>query len=136
VRTDAIENRMYRIAAIEDDLTMRKLLPRFLSAEGFECVVAVNAHDGWDICLRDKPDLILLDVNLPDEDGLELCRRLKAEPRLRHIPVIIITGEASSVEKRVEGLESGADDFVLKPFEMAELVARIRGILKPGRGRS
>jgi len=121
---------MFRILVVEDDPIMRKLMQRTLTSEGFECLLSASARDGLKMCLRDKPDLLVLDVHLPDANGIELCRKLKSDERIRHIPVLIMTGEASSVEFRIEGLESGAEDYVLKPFETSELVSRIRGILK------
>ena len=121
---------MYRILIIEDSPSMRKLLTKSLSCEGFECQSAATAEAGFQACLQDKPDLVLLDVNLPDGNGIDLCRRLKAEAPVGHIPVLIITGEFSSVDSRVSGFDAGAEDYILKPFQMKELVARMRGILK------
>lgn len=121
---------MYRINVIEDDAVMRKLLAQSLAAEGYECVFSVNAATGYEACVQERPDLILLDVNLPDGNGIEVCRRLKADTKLRHIPILIVTGDANSVENRVAGLEAGADDYILKPFSVKELLSRLKGILK------
>ena len=121
---------MYRILLIEDDPILRKLVQRSLSGEGYECMVAASARDGMRSCLRDKPDLVVLDVHLPDDNGIEVCRKIKADEAIRHIPVLIMTGEASAVEFRVEGIEAGAEDYILKPFELPEFISRVRGILK------
>ena len=121
---------MYRIGVIEDDPIVRKLLEKVLASEGYESVMTTNVTDGFKVCAGEKPDLILLDVNLPDGNGIEACRRFKTDERLRHIPILLITGEASSVDNRIEGLEAGADDYVLKPFGTKEILSRIKGILR------
>ena len=121
---------VYRIAVIEDNAAMRNLLQKILAAEGYECLAAGDAATGRKLCLQEKPDLILMDVHLPDDNGIEVCRKFKADPALHHIPILILTGEAYTVENRVDGLEAGADDYVIKPFNNKELVSRIKGILK------
>lgn len=123
---------MYRIVIIEDDPIMRKLLSKELTPDGYECIMAPNAAAGLKACREDRPDMVLLDVHLPDHNGLDVCRNLKSDPALRHIPVLIITGEASAVDKRIEGLEAGADDYILKPFSPKELARRIRNIMRAG----
>ncbi len=121
---------MYRIVVIEDDQVMRKLLHKTLTSEGYECILTPNAAAGCKAVALEKPDLILLDVHLPDDNGIEVCRKLKSDEKLRHIPVLILTGEAYSVENRIDGLEAGADDYIIKPFSPKELVSRLKGILK------
>ena len=121
---------MYRIIVIEDSSVLRKLLQKTLPPEGYECFMAASAAAGWDLCRKQKPDLILLDVNLPDDNGIALCRRMKEDPHLRHIPILIMTGEAVEVENRIEGLEAGADDYILKPLAPKELLLRIRGLIR------
>lgn len=123
---------MYRIVAIEDDFSMRQLLHKLLKPEGYECIVAGNAAQGLKVCAQDKPDLILLDIHLPDDNGIEVCRKIKADSSLRHIPILLMTGEAVDVENRVNGMEAGADDYIIKPFNVKELLFRIKGILKAG----
>ena len=123
---------MYRILAIDDEPVVRKLLQKTFAGEGYDCFVASNVLEGLQTCSEVKPDIILLDVNLPDGNGIEVCRKLKNSPELRHIPILLLTGEASCVENRIDGLEAGADDYVLKPFLPLELAARVRGILKIG----
>lgn len=100
-----------------------------MAAQGYDCAVASTAAEGLAACERGKPDLVLLDVNLPDGDGISVCKRLKAAHALRHIPVLILTGEALDVENRVSGLEAGAEDYMLKPFLPRELASRVKTIL-------
>lgn len=121
---------MYRILAIEDDPIIRRLLQQTMTSEGYECVTSPSITEGLAACERSKPDLVLLDVNLPDGNGIETCRKLKASATLRHIPVLLLTGEASDVSCRVDGLEAGAEDYILKPFLPRELTSRVKGILK------
>lgn len=123
---------MYRIVVIEDDPTMRQLLSKRLAPEGFECVMTANATSGLKAVHDQKPDIILLDVHLPDRNGIEVCKTLKADPELRHIPVLIFTGESSGVDKKIEGLDAGADDYILKPFSPAELLKRLKNIVHAG----
>lgn len=125
---------MYRILAIDDDAIIRRLLQQSMISEGYEFVMASTVAEGLAACERTKPDLILLDVNLPDGDGISTCKKIKADPKLRHIPVLILTGEASDVDHRVDGLQAGAEDYVLKPFLPRELVSRVKGILKRSTG--
>jgi len=121
---------MYDILAIEDDPIIRAAFKRVLQPEGYKLTLAENGVSGLQACILNKPDLVLMDVHLPDGNGIELCRKIKADPRVRHIPVFIITGEAVTVENRMEGFDSGADDYILKPFSPEELILRIRRILK------
>lgn len=121
---------MYRIIVIEDDHVMRRLLHTTLTAEGYECLLTASALHGRETCVEEKPDLVLLDAQLPDANGIEVCRQMKADETLRHIPILILTGEAYSLESRIDGLEAGADDYILKPFSHKELISRIKGILK------
>jgi len=121
---------MYDILAIEDDPIIRAAFNRVLQPEGYKLTLAENGVSGLQACILNKPDLVLMDVHLPDGNGIELCRKIKADPRVRHIPVFIITGEAVTVENRMEGFDSGADDYILKPFSPEELILRIRRILK------
>lgn len=120
---------MYRILAIEDSPIMRQLLSQILAADGYECLTAGDGQSGLKSAARNKPDLILLDVNLPDGNGIDFCRTLKADPAAHHIPVLLLTGEARAVENRLDGFEAGAEDYVTKPFNVKELLSRVRGIL-------
>jgi len=121
---------MYSILVIDDDDSIRMALRRILGAEGYEVTDAANLAEGFSACVRNKPDLIILDVNLPDGLGMNLCRKIKADQKLRHIPVFMLTGESVEVTCRVEGLDAGADDYILKPFNPAEIILRVARILK------
>ncbi len=121
---------MYKILAIDDDSTIRKLIHKILAGEGYESVIVGTAAEGLKACAEAKPDLVLLDVHLPDGNGIELCAAIKGDEKTSHIPVLLMSGEAVSVENRVDGMESGAEDYIVKPFMPQELVSRMGGILK------
>jgi len=121
---------MYSILAVDDEQSILTALSRVLSPEGYTVVTAMSLTEGFEACVRNKPDLIILDVNLPDGYGVDLCRKIKADPKLRHIPVFMLTGEAIEVDNRLAGLEAGADDYILKPFNPGELIFRIKRILR------
>ncbi|MBI3698301.1 MAG: response regulator [Acidobacteria bacterium] len=117
------------ILVVDDDPTVRMLLERFLGAENYDVVTAQDGRAALDVLSRLHPDLILLDAVMPKPDGFEVCRRLKRDPETRLTPVVLVTGLASSTEDRVRGLDAGADGFLRKPFEHAELLARVRSLL-------
>jgi len=121
---------MYRILAVDDDPVCRKICSKTFAAEGFQVILAQAVEEALKSCAQSKPDLILLDVNLPDGSGIELCRRIKADEKLRHIPILLMTGEAIAVENCMEGLEAGAEDYIRKPFMPKELISRAKAILK------
>ena len=121
---------MYRILSVEDDPLMQKLLKDTLTLGGYEFFLSPDGRGALPAAISAKPDLILLDVNLPDTTGIEVCRALKAEPKTRHIPVLMLTGEAREVVTRVEGLDAGAEDYMFKPMSPRVLMARIAAILK------
>ncbi|MEI7530070.1 MAG: response regulator transcription factor [Elusimicrobiota bacterium] len=121
---------MYKLLIIEDDPVMSKVLRRLFTSAHYEVTLIPTAEAGIETCLKELPDLVLLDINLPDGNGLDLCRRMKENARIRHIPIILLTGDAGSVENKVTGLEAGAEDFVLKPFIAEELMARVENIIK------
>lgn len=121
---------MYRILAVDDDQLILEVLRKILVKEGFEVLLASNAAEALKACAQSKPDLLLLDVNLPDAKGIDLCSRIKADDRLKHIPILLVTGEALAVESCVEGLEAGAEDYIRKPFLPQELLSRVKAVLK------
>lgn len=120
-----------RILLVEDDERIRIELLDALRAAGYEPEVAVNLRSARTLAARPR-DLILLDLGLPDGDGLDLCRELRQQGR--GVPVIVITAR-DAPDQRVRGLDVGADDYVVKPFHMPELLARIRSVLRRS-GRS
>lgn len=116
---------MKKIALIEDDADLYSLLKYNLEKEGFTLVGAQTGKGAIDLCRRERPDLILLDIMLPDSDGLDICKGIRAHPELAHIPVIFLTARASETD-RIVGLELGANDYIVKPFFIRELIARIK----------
>lgn len=121
---------MYRILSVDDDTALQAMLKFVLESAGYEFLACQDGGSALPTALGEKPDLILLDVGLPDMSGIEVCRALKAEPETRHIPVLLITGQEVAVESRVKGLYTGADDYILKPMDPVVLIARIGAILK------
>src|ERR1700730_16784885 len=122
---------MTRLVLVEDDADIATPLRRALEREGYEVVVRVDGVSGLAACLDPATPLVVLDINLPDIDGIEVCERLRLErPSL---PVIFLTARAEEVDL-VVGLDAGADDYVTKPFKLAELTARIRARLRPRHG--
>ena len=123
---------MYEIYCVEDENNIKDLIVYTLGVTGFE---AKGLHDGkaLDEALSDPekslPDLILLDIMLPGEDGISILRRLKADARFRAIPIIMLTARGAEYDK-VQALDLGADDYVTKPFGMMELVSRIKAVLR------
>ncbi|MBI1871542.1 MAG: response regulator [Chlamydiae bacterium] len=116
-----------RIAVIDDTPDTVKLVSEVLAVEGVEVLKAYNGVVGLEMILQSKPDLVLLDVVLPGLGGYEICRKVKSNPLLWSIPIIFLTSK-DELKEKVEGLYSGVDDYITKPFEMEELLARIRMI--------
>ncbi len=116
---------MRKIALIEDDADLFTLVKYNLEKEGFAVVGANTGRGVMDLFRREKPDLILLDIMLPDSDGLEICKSIRQNPELVHIPVIFLTARVSETD-RIVGLELGANDYIVKPFFVRELIARIK----------
>ncbi len=117
------------ILIIEDELNIRDLIETFLSKNGFVTVGVESAELGLKKIPVLKPSLILLDIQLPNMDGLEACRRIRQDPIAKNIPIILVSVQNSDIHKII-GLESGADDFVSKPFNPAELLARVNAVLR------
>lgn len=120
-----------RVLIIEDNSSEAKALHDLLVWNGLEAVVAPTARHGWKLLRSWRPDAVILDLGLPDADGLALCRAIKANPLLQDIPVLILTGR-SAVAEVVEGLRAGADDYVIKPYDPRELLARLHTQLRRG----
>ena len=114
------------VLAVDDDVSIRNLIKLALTDQGFHVITAGTAAAALEIAERERPDLVVLDITLPDASGLELLNRLR---ETRMIPVILLTAH-SSERDRVIGLESGADDYVVKPFSLDELAARVRAVLR------
>jgi two-component system phosphate regulon response regulator PhoB len=125
---------MARILVVEDEADLRDVLEYNLKAAGYEVVMADSGAQGLELARAEHPDLVLLDLMLPDRSGLDVCRTLKAAPDTRDIQVVIVTAKGEEID-RVVGFELGADDYVTKPFSMRELVLRIAAILRRRHGR-
>ncbi len=118
-----------RVLLVEDEPAQREAVAYNLEAEGFEVSSADNGEDALLLVYEDVPDIIVLDWMLPRLSGIEVCRRLKMQPETRGIPIIMLSARAEEVD-RVRGLETGADDYVVKPYSMAELMARAKTQLR------
>lgn len=118
-----------RVLVVDDVPTNRLLLRAKLCAAYYDVVVAENGATGLEMAVSEQPDMIMLDVLMPDMDGFTVCRKLKAQPETAHIPVIMVTS-LDTPEERVRGLEAGADDFLSKPFNDLALFARVRNLLR------
>ena len=114
-----------RIVVIEDDTDLFALLKYNLEKEGFQFTGSQTGLGAIDLCRRARPDLILLDIMLPDSDGLDICKAIRRDPELSQTPVIFLTARASETD-RIVGLELGANDYIVKPFFIREVIARIK----------
>ena len=121
-----VTNERVRILVIEDEESIRDFVEMGLQYEGFEVTLAEDGPGGLAAFELRRPDLIVLDLNLPGMDGLEVCRRVRQRG---DVPIIMLTARAE-VDERVEGLEAGADDYLPKPFKFKELLARVRAVLR------
>ena len=117
---------MKTILIVDDKVSAQRLIADYLAANGFRTVTANNGREALYVARHEKPDLVLLDIMMPEMDGYEFLRHFRKE---RNTPVIMLTAKMEETDK-VVGLELGADDYVTKPFGMAELVARVRAVLR------
>jgi adenylate cyclase len=114
---------------VVDDLAQNvRLLEAVLSAKGFKVTTAASGQEALDVLGKERPDLVLLDILMPGMDGYDVCRRIREDPGTAFVPVIMIT--ASGDEQKIRAIECGADDFVSKPFDQAELLARVRSLVR------
>ena len=117
------------IYLLEDDDSIRKLVLYGLDSQGFQAKGFALPSEFWRAMDAEMPELVLLDIMLPEEDGLSILKKLRARPATKRLPIIMLTAKNSEYD-RVIGLDHGADDFVSKPFSMLELIARIRAVLR------
>ncbi|HEX3053530.1 MAG TPA: response regulator transcription factor [Aggregatilineaceae bacterium] len=124
---------MTYILAVDDDAPVLRSVKRVLEKAGFEVDTAANGQEALDKIAQRKPDLVVLDIIMPGLDGIEVCRRIRADPFIARLPIVFLTakGRPSDV---AQGLDAGADDFITKPFEVIELPARVRALLRRAPG--
>jgi len=118
-----------RVLVVDDVPANVKLMEARLSAEYFDVVTALSGQEALAVCARAECDIVLLDVMMPDMDGFEVCRRIKADPSTHHLPVVMVTA-LDQASDRVKGLEAGADDFLTKPVSDVALIARVRSLVR------
>ncbi len=124
-----MNNRARRILCVDDEDFNLDLLEALLKPHGYETYTALNGKEALDVLAAQSVDLVLLDINMPVMNGHEVCRRIKADPQLSHVPVIMITS-LDSKENKMKGMESGAEEFLSKPYDQAELLLRVGNILR------
>ncbi len=122
-----------RILIVDDDRQIVRLVQAYLEQSGYEVITAYDGETALHTIRHDRPDLVVLDLMLPGQDGWEITRLLRADPTLSGIPIIMLTARVEDTDK-ILGLELGADDYVTKPFNPRELVARVRAVLRRTRG--
>ena len=116
---------MKKILLVEDDADLFSLLKYNLEKDGYSFTGTQTGKGALELCKRERPDLVILDIMLPDSDGLDICRGIRADQDLAHLPVIFLTARAAETD-RIVGLELGANDYIVKPFYVRELMARIK----------
>lgn len=118
-----------RILAVDDNPVNLKVVSATLKQAGFEVATAGNGSEALEQVKIVKPALIILDINMPDMDGYEVCRRLRAMPATANTPIVMLTAH-DSLEEKIKGFEAGADEYITKPFQPAELQARVKVLLR------
>jgi len=118
-----------RILVVEDDVDISNMLRIYFDSQGYEVWVAARGQDALDVCQHKLPNIIVLDIMLPDIDGYEVCRRLRGNLRTSHIPILFLTQRDERSDK-IAGLELGADDYITKPFDIEELKWRVQNALR------
>lgn len=117
------------IYIVEDDKNIGEIESYALKNSGYQVDSFENAKTFWSRCQEHKPDLVLLDVMLPDSDGIEVLKKIRRNPDLKRVPVIMVTAKSSEIDK-VKGLDNGADDYITKPFGIMELISRVKALLR------
>lgn len=118
-----------RILVVEDDIDISKMLRIYFDSQGYEVLVANRGNDALEICRRKLPNVVVLDIQLPDIDGYEVCRELRSNTRTSYVPIIFLTQKDERSDK-IAGLELGADDYITKPFDIEELKLRVEGAIR------
>lgn len=123
-----IKDKSARILVVDDEPEIHAVLGKLLSREGFEVESAYSAEDAFKSIDSSKPDLIILDIMMPRVSGIEVCNKLKADPKTKDIMILIVSARDAQAD-RIEGLKQGADDYVSKPFHLRSLVRKIEHML-------
>jgi len=118
-----------RILVVEDDADISKMLKIYFDSQGYEVLVAMRGNDALEICRTKLPNVVVLDIQLPDIDGYEICRILRSNTRTSYVPIIFLTQKDERSDK-IAGLELGADDYITKPFDIEELKLRVEGAIR------
>ena len=118
-----------RILVIDDDPTLLKLAQGVLHSNGFDVIASADAPNGLETAMKQKPDLIVLDVMMPIINGFNICRLMKSQKALKHIPIILLTSRSTKADQDI-GTEVGADAYLSKPFKTEEFLDKIRELLK------
>ena len=124
---------MQKILVVEDEVDIADLIRYNLERAGYQVFKAHDGITGTEVCIKERPDLVVLDLMLPGRNGLGVFKEIKRDARTSHIPVIMLTARAQT-EDRIQGLEAGADDYLTKPFSPKELVLRVNAILRRAEG--
>jgi len=122
------------VLVVDDEKDLVDLVKYHLEKEGLKCLEARDGETALQVARERTPDLVVLDLMLPGVDGLEVCRKLRKDPKTSSIAIIMLTAKAEEVD-RIVGLEMGADDYMVKPFSPRELVARVKAVLRRGQGQ-
>jgi DNA-binding response OmpR family regulator len=120
---------MHRILLVDDEQDLTCVVQLSLSGDGYEVITAADGIEALMSAGRSRPDLVILDTSMPRLDGLQVCASLRRDPDLASVPIMFLTG-SDSVDDRIRGLEAGADDYLTKPFDLRELKARVRALLR------
>ena len=126
---ESMSDTRQKILIVDDEMDALLALKVALEAEGYNVAEAKDGHEAIDKVYSETPDVILLDLMIPGIDGFEVCRQLKSDDMYRHIPIIMLTARGE-IDDKVEGIELGADDYVTKPFNLKELKARVKMVLR------
>jgi DNA-binding response OmpR family regulator len=118
-----------RILVVDDEVDLVETVRFSLELEGYDVLIAYNGEEALNQARKENPDLILLDLMLPKLDGYKVCRLLKFDERYKHIPILMLTAKIQEKDK-VTGMETGANEYITKPFEMDELMKKVKGYLK------
>lgn len=118
-----------RIYCVEDDLNIQELISYSLTQSGFFVECCSSGNEFFDKLSKEKPDLVILDIMLPDIDGMQILKRIRTIPACKNIPVIMLSAKSGQLDK-IKGLDAGADDYITKPFDVLELISRIKANLR------